>query len=349
MEKLFGKTPSPTRILVFLLFALIGYALKPWGMKPLEGMLLGAFLGGATLYLERRIPQMSLNVVLGGWIGLLCGALASLLFNRALSITSPERFEKNQFVFVTAILIFCYLGVRIGAHFGQWLDSNTIRELFGKKTPPSFNKILDTSVIIDGRIADVAEAGFLDGDIVVPQFVLNELQFIADSGDALKRTRGRKGLDLLQRMQKNRALNIVIVDYDFPDVKAVDQKLIELASRRGGKIVTNDYNLNRVARLRGIEVLNLNDLANAMRPVVLPGETMEVFVLKEGKERSQGVGYLDDGTMVVVDNGCGLIGQTVRLSVTSVLQTSAGKMIFGEAAPGGTPAGQGAAAGEKSQ
>ncbi|HEU5181075.1 MAG TPA: PIN domain-containing protein, partial [Candidatus Polarisedimenticolia bacterium] len=194
---------------------------------------------------------------------------------------------------------------------------------------PTPSKILDTSVIIDGRIADVCETGFLDGILLVPQFVLNELQYIADSSDPLKRNRGRKGLDILQRIQKGVNVKVVITAADFPEVRDVDLKLIELAKQTSSKILTNDFNLNKVAQLRGVEVLNVNELANSLKPVVLPGESMRVFIIKEGKEPNQGVGYLDDGTMVVVDNAKRLIGKTVDIVITSVLQTTAGKMFFG--------------------
>jgi len=199
----------------------------------------------------------------------------------------------------------------------------------GEKLSKKSYKILDTSVIIDGRIADIAETGFLDGILVIPQFVLRELQLVADSADSLKRNRGRRGLDILQRLQKVASLNIQIVEDDFPAVREVDLKLIELAKLYEGKIVTNDFNLNKVAQLQGVEVLNINELANALKPIVLPGETMKVFILKEGKEYNQGVAYLDDGTMVVVDNARKMIGKNIDISVTSVLQTTAGKMIFG--------------------
>jgi uncharacterized protein YacL len=189
---------------------------------------------------------------------------------------------------------------------------------------------LDTSVIIDGRIADIAETGFLDGVLVIPQFVLRELQLVADSADSLKRNRGRRGLDILQRIQKIATLQVQIVEDDFPAVREVDMKLIELAKLMEGKIVTNDFNLNKVAQLQGVEVLNINELANSLKPIVLPGEGMRVFILKEGKEYNQGVAYLDDGTMVVVDNARKMIGKTVDIAVTSVLQTTAGKMIFGK-------------------
>jgi uncharacterized protein YacL len=183
-------------------------------------------------------------------------------------------------------------------------------------------------VIIDGRIADVCETGFVDGTLVIPQFVLKELQLVADSADSLKRNRGRRGLDILQKIQKMSGVEVSISDLDFPDVREVDLKLIELARALQGKIVTNDFNLNKVAQLR-VDVLNVNELANSLKPVVLPGEIMKVFILKEGKEYNQGVAYLDDGTMVVVDNARKMISKTIDIIVTSVLQTTAGKMIFG--------------------
>jgi rRNA-processing protein FCF1 len=200
----------------------------------------------------------------------------------------------------------------------------------GEKQGKKSYKILDTSVIIDGRIADIAETGFLDGIMVIPQFVLRELQLVADSADSLKRNRGRRGLDILQRLQKTASLQIQIVEDDFPAVREVDMKLIELAKVYEGKIITNDFNLNKVAQLQGVAVLNINELANSLKPIVLPGEIMRVFILKEGKEYNQGVAYLDDGTMVVCDNARKMIGKTIDISVTSVLQTTAGKMIFGK-------------------
>ena len=190
-------------------------------------------------------------------------------------------------------------------------------------------EILDTSVIIDGRIADVCESGFLEGRMVIPSFVLRELQYIADSQDPLRRARGRKGLEVLQRLKKASSSSVVFSEEEIPEVREVDLKLIELARRTRAKLVTNDLNLNRVASLRGIEVLNLNELANAIKPVVLPGESMKVSILREGKEPNQGVAYLDDGTMVVVDNARSLIGRSVEIVVTSVIQTTAGKMFFG--------------------
>jgi uncharacterized protein YacL len=233
------------------------------------------------------------------------------------------------FVSTAAVLAFMYVGIALGIRYGEWLHPSRIAGLFRATGPQRRYKILDTSVIIDGRIADVCETGFLDGTLVVSQFVLKELQLVADSADSLKRNRGRRGLDILQKVQKMSGVEVIVSDVDFPEVREVDLKLIELARSLQGKIVTNDFNLNKVAQLRGVEVLNINELANALKPVVLPGEFMKVFILKEGKEYNQGVAYLDDGTMVVVDNARKLIGKTIDVVVTSVLQTTAGKMIFG--------------------
>ena len=188
--------------------------------------------------------------------------------------------------------------------------------------------VLDTSVIIDGRISDICETGFMDGDLIIPQFVLQELQLIADSSESTKRTRGRRGLDILNKIKKQAFVKIIISDSDYPSIKEVDQKLIQLAKELGCSIITNDFNLNKVAEVQSIQVLNINQLANALKPIVLPGETMKVQVIKEGKEPGQGVAYLDDGTMVVIDNGKKFMGKTMDATVTSVLQTTAGRMIF---------------------
>jgi uncharacterized protein YacL len=239
--------------------------------------------------------------------------------------------QTQRFLQLLVMLLMAYVGLIVGANKGDLLNLSALGGLFGgEKQGKKAYKVLDTSVIIDGRIADIAETGFLDGVMVIPQFVLRELQLVADSADSLKRNRGRRGLDILQRLQKVASLNIQIVEDDFPTVREVDLKLIELAKLYEGKIVTNDFNLNKVAQLQGVEVLNINELANALKPVVLPGEAMRVFILKEGKEYNQGVAYLDDGTMVVVDNARKMIGKTIDISVTSVLQTTAGKMIFGK-------------------
>ena len=237
--------------------------------------------------------------------------------------------EMKVFLIIALGFFMGYIGLMVGAAKGDYLDLSVLGGIFSDKSVKVDYKILDTSVIIDGRIADVAETGFLGGTLIIPNFILAELQQVADSADSSKRQRGRRGLDMLQRLRNNSKLDIQIVETDFPAVKEVDLKLIELGKQLDAVIVTNDFNLNKVSQLRGVQVLNINELANALKPVVLPGEAMRVFVLKEGKEYNQGVAYLDDGTMVVVDNARRLIGKTADIAVTSVLQTTAGKMIFG--------------------
>jgi uncharacterized protein YacL len=224
--------------------------------------------------------------------------------------------------------VFGYIGLRIGSKKGEEFHLPGWK-LSSKGLPRAENtKVLDTSVIIDGRIADVTETGFVEGPLLIPQFVLGELQHIADSADPTKRTRGKRGLEVLRHIQKQANIDVRIVDTDYPAVKEVDAKLIELAKEVRGKIITNDSNLNKVAELQGIDVLNINELANSLKPVVLPGEEMSAKILKEGKEMGQGVAYLDDGTMIVIDNGRRYIGKTMDVVVTSVLQTPAGRMIF---------------------
>jgi len=234
----------------------------------------------------------------------------------------------ENFVHALLIVFLIYMGIVLGARKGEWFEPARIIAAFKDSSRLHQYKVLDTSVIIDGRIADICETGFLDGTLVVPQFVLRELQQVADSSDSLKRNRGRRGLDILQKIQKMSGVQVEIVETDFPEIREVDLKLIELARKMNGKIVTNDFNLNKVAQLRGVAVLNINELANSLKPVVLPGEVLRVFVIKEGKEAGQGVAYLDDGTMVVVDQGKKALGRTIEVTVTSVLQTTAGKMIF---------------------
>ena len=219
-----------------------------------------------------------------------------------------------------------YLGITLGARFGREQLGGPARPV--EMSASDSKKILDTSVIIDGRVADLCETGFLEGTFLVPQFILQELQHIADSSDSLKRARGRRGLDVLNKIQKMVDIDVRIIDDDFPNVKEVDSKLVVLAKKIGARVITNDLNLNKVAELQGVRVLNINELCNALRPVVLPGEAIRVFVLKEGKEAGQGVAYLDDGTMIVVDNARRHIGRNVDVIVTSVLQTTAGRMIF---------------------
>ncbi len=279
--------------------------------------------------LELRLRKSSLKRLIGAVAGAVAGIFLSFLMSLVLSSSSIE-LRTQSFLHIVLLLVMAYLGMIIGANKGDLLNLQALGGLIGtERTSRRLYKVLDTSVIIDGRVADVCEAGFLDGTLVIPRFVLRELQMVADSADPLKRNRGRRGLDILQRIQKLPNVDVQIVDQDFPQIREVDMKLIELARCYEAKVVTNDFNLNKVAQLQGIKVLNINELANALKPVVLPGEAMRVFILKEGKEPNQGVAYLDDGTMVVVDNARRLISRTIDITVTSVLQTTAGKMIFG--------------------
>jgi uncharacterized protein YacL len=285
----------------------------------------------AGFLIEKRVGNLPLKRLLGAAAGAITGILAAFLIALVLARVDSDRSASMRFFEIGLLLLLAYLGMAVGAEKGDSLNLGAFGGIFGGETGPrKAFKILDTSVIIDGRIADIAETGFLDGALVIPQFVLRELQLVADSADSMKRNRGRRGLDVLQRLQKMANLDIRIVEDDFPQVREVDMKLIELAKIYDCKIVTNDFNLNKVAQVRGVEVLNINELANSLKPIVLPGELMRVFILKEGKEYNQGVAYLDDGTMVVVDNAKKMIAKTVDVSVTSVLQTTAGKMIFGK-------------------
>jgi uncharacterized protein YacL len=224
--------------------------------------------------------------------------------------------------------LFGYSGLLLGLRAGKDFTLSNIVNAFKSRSEEEHAKIIDTSVIIDGRIVEVCEAGFIEGTFIIPQFILQELQHIADSTDSLRRARGRRGLDVLHKIQKMSNLTVKIIEEDFPKIKEVDSKLVALARLLGAKIITNDFNLNKVAELQGVTVLNLNELANALKPVVLPGEKMNIFIAKEGKESNQGVGYLDDGTMVVVDHARKTINKQVDVIVTSVLQTTAGRMIF---------------------
>lgn len=294
---------------------------------------LGTIVALTFVLAEARLHDAAATSVLGGLIGFSVGLATARAIGSSLFWANTND-TRVQFFHSLVILILPYIGLVTGARKGEWLEPAKLASLFRDTRPARRHRILDTSVIIDGRVAEIVETGFLDGTLVVPQFVLKELQFIADSSDALKRNRGRRGLDILQRIQKMSDVEVVISDLDFPSVKDVDMKLIELARSLAGKIVTNDVNLNKVAQLRGIAVLNINELAASLRPVVLPGEQMRVFISKEGKEPNQGVAYLDDGTMVVVDHARRLIGRTLDVVVTSVLQTTAGRMIFGRMTDG---------------
>jgi uncharacterized protein YacL len=301
--------------------------LHPFHTLPWQASAGGILIGLAIIVFEIRLEKISLKRLIGAAAGSVLGIAGSFLISLVLAKAGADPFLQ-----VAVLLLMTYVGLIVGAQKGDMLNLAALGGIFGGEKSGSKRtfKILDTSVIIDGRIADVAETGFLDGVLVIPQFVLRELQLVADSADSMKRNRGRRGLDILQRIQKMAHLTVQIVEEDFPQVRDVDMKLIELGKIYDCKIITNDFNLNKVAQLHGVEVLNINELANSLKPIVLPGETMRVFILKEGKEYNQGVAYLDDGTMVVVDNAKRMISKTVDIAVTSVLQTTAGKMIFGK-------------------
>jgi uncharacterized protein YacL len=328
------------------LYEFMNLSENPWLTNPYVSILLGAALLFSISFvlsdyfvrlinwLEGVLFKLPAGDLLLGTIGLILGLIVAFLVGFAISgIDIPII---NSIVPIILSILLGYLGFRTGYH-----KRDEILQMFSSKNKNKKSsdhavdsklqatyKLLDTSVIIDGRIADISETGFIEGILVVPQFVLSELQHIADSSDTLKRTRGRRGLDILKRLQDEHASRILIVEEDFEEIQEVDMKLVRLAKNMNASILTNDFNLNKVCELHQVKVLNINDLANAVKPVVIPGENMQVVVIKEGKENNQGVAYLDDGTMIVVEGGRSYIGQMIIVTVTSVLQTSAGRMIF---------------------
>lgn len=297
---------------------LVGIAVGP---PVVKGLIAGS--KKATLVLLKTPTQE----LVGGAIGLVSGWIIALV----ISIPLLRIPVVGDYAPIVLGILLGYLGLVVGLRRTDDLATVFSRSdglRLSAKSSSASPKILDTSVIIDGRIADITKSGFLEGDLIVPGFVLEELQHIADSSDVLKRNRGRRGLDILNKIQKEPYSTVRIVEDDYDDIAEVDTKLVRLAKDINGKVVTNDYNLNKVCELHGVQVLNINELANSVKPVVLPGEELKVHVIKDGKEQGQGVGYLDDGTMIVVDGGRRYIGQTVAVLVTSVLQTAAGRMIF---------------------
>jgi uncharacterized protein YacL len=330
------------------------FAFRPFNFHGLPAAGLGFFIAMVILLAELRLRHAEISGLVGGAIGVILGLLASLLITLVVSRTSEPEPTKS-FIEFASLLSLGYLGLVIGTRQGRdmrHIPLPTEANVVAPAAPSSVMKLVDTSVLIDGRIADICETHFLDGSLGLPRFVLHELQMVADSSDSLKRQRGRRGLEVLQRMQKLPGLEIRVLDDDVAGPAGVDQKLVELARRTGSKIVTNDYNLNKVARVQNIPVLNINELANALKPAVLPGESMRVLILREGKEPTQGVAYLDDGTMVVVDGARRLINRTVDILVTSVHQTPAGKMFFGrldERADSGSVRAATAAAGSRAE
>ncbi len=316
------------RLAIVALITMAGFFYPPFTLSKELGAAAAFALGVIIVALETRIRrtqfQTMWSATLGLFIGILLGWMVGSIYQSV--VETPEM---ASFIRIFFLIALPYIGFLIGTKKSEWFDPSHFVRLFKDRGSGRSHKLLDTSVIIDGRVADLCDTAFIEGTLVVPQFILKELQLIADSADALKRQRGRRGLDVLDHLQKSSQVTVAISDLDFPEIHDVDSKLIECAKSLNSKIVTNDFNLNKVARISGIQVLNINELANALRPVVLPGEAMKVFILKEGKEKDQGVAYLEDGTMVVVDNSRRMIGQTIDITVTSVLQTTVGKMIFG--------------------
>ncbi|NWF99110.1 MAG: PIN domain-containing protein [Nitrospirae bacterium] len=310
-------------IIAFLVFS--GYFIGVKFNYEIYGSILGAMLGIIAVSIEIYFRKIVPGIIIGGILGISFGMLFAYLI-----ILPLKLFIGDEIKFVSMILmaIFGYSGLLLGLYRGKSISLASIFRIFRGQSIGENQKILDTSVIIDGRIADICETGFLEGVFILPQFILQELQHIADSPDPMKRARGRRGLDILHKIQKMSHINVRIIDEDFPNLHEVDAKLVALAKLLNAKVITNDYNLNKVAGLHGISVLNINELANSLKPIVLPGESMKVFILKEGKEYNQGVAYLDDGTMVVVENARKFIGKNAEVTVTSVLQTTAGRMIF---------------------
>jgi uncharacterized protein YacL len=316
------------RIIIVSLLTTVGYFFPPFGLSEYYGAIAAFVLAVSIVFLETRIRKSDFKIIwssiTGTFLGILLGWILGLIYQRVISDGTTTTFIKIFF-----LVIIPYIGFLVGLRKSEWFEPAYLWSFFKEKRTGSTFKILDTSVIIDGRIIDICNTGFIEGILVVPQFVLKELQLVADSSEEIKRQRGRRGLDVLDKIQKSSQLDVTFTDKDFLDIKEVDTKLMELAKHMDAKIVTNDFNLNKIAQLQGIQVLNINELANSLKPVVLPGESIKVFILKEGKEKDQGVAYLDDGTMVVVDNSRKMIGQNVDITVTSVLQTTVGKMIFG--------------------
>ena len=288
---------------------------------------IGFLLSITVILVELSLKRFSVRNLSAAVFGLIFGFFMAwiLMFVARLIPMSEALSSSLNIVF---ILVFCYLGMVIAMKGNDEFNLVIPYVRFSREEEKNQIIILDTSVIIDGRIVDIAQTRFIEGRFLVPRFVLRELQQVADSQDALKRNRGRRGLDVLNRLQKNSHIDVKIHEEDFPEIKDVDAKIVKLGKVLGAKIFTNDFNLNKIAELQGVNVLNINDLTNALKPVVLPGEEMTARVTKAGKEYNQGVAYLDDGTMVVIDNARHLVGQSARVVVTSVLQTSAGRMIF---------------------
>jgi uncharacterized protein YacL len=318
-SQLFGEPPEVRAIAFGMVGMLTGLILTPYlTTRPMKAI-------------RKALTQVSAKGLFTGILGMVVGLIISALIAFPLSML-PEPYSQVQPFIVAAVM--SYLGIAVFSSrqtdiFEVWSSiSSRSGDGGGADGMTSRTILMDTSVIIDGRVADIARTGFLPGELLIPRFVLNELQYIADSGDNLRRQRGRRGLEVLSNLQKDPSISVRISDIDVEGTRAVDDKLVILARQMRAPVLTNDYNLNRVAELQGVTILNINELANAVKAVYLPGENLEVRVIQEGREHGQGIGYLDDGTMVVVQDGNELIGEEVDTVVTKVLQTAAGRMIF---------------------
>lgn len=315
------------RALFVFISIFFGYQVGDTLNNPLLGAFLGAICSLVIILLESGLRRVSVKGLSSAVFGLILGLIMAKLVSDAM-VLSRISHETLTFIRSVLTLIFCYLGMVIGLRGKDEFNLIIPYVRLRRQDRAGEITILDTSAIIDGRVADICKTGFISGKIVIPRFVLRELQFIADSSDPIKRQRGRRGLEMLQIIQKEPSVDISIHEEDFPETGEVDAKLIKLAKLLEAKIMTVDFNLNRVASLQGIKVLNINEVANAIKPVVFPGEELKIKLIKEGKEHNQAVGYLDDGTMVVVEDARRLVGQEAVVVVSSVLQTQAGKMIF---------------------
>jgi len=321
-QRVFNKSLLP--FLVLVAAVVLTFVLGARVVPPTMGGLIGAGLGVAWVALGVALEKKDGVRWVAGGIGAILGVFAGGLSSLLVTSIAGQAAVWSGFAFIA----FPYIGFIAAGQMNAFPFSSA---QFGSAPPSTavpHSKILDTNVLIDGRIADVAQTGFLEGPYIIPQFILKELQYIADAGDSLRRVRGRRGLDILKRLQKMPDLDVRIVDDDFPQIRDVDSKIVALGKRLSAKIITNDFNLNKVAEIQGVPVLNLNQLTNALKPIVLPGEQINLLVVKEGKEMNQGVGYMEDGTMIVVDDGRKWIGKSIDVIVSSVLQTTAGRMIF---------------------
>jgi len=314
-------------IIISFIFGLILYIMSPGIYKGISNLM---------EYIEKSMQKMSITEIFYGTVGAVITLILMTFIAKPISSIHPQL---GPILLVLLNILAAVIGAEIMIKKKDDITALLVNikrpaikdkktKESGKEAVVGIPKILDTSVIIDGRIFDICETGFVEGPLVIPNFVLDELRHISDSSDSLKRNRGRRGLDILNKIQKELSIETQIVDDDFPKIAEVDAKLLKLAQKIQGKVITNDYNLNKVAEFQGVPVLNINELSNAIKPVVLPGEEMTIDIVKDGKESSQGVAYLEDGTMIVVESGRKYIGQTTVVIVTSVLQTAAGRMIF---------------------